>query len=283
MRLYVRAIISAFLLVYLSPEAYASVKPEYSASSIYNRQSESVVLIGAMRDKGGSSLGSGFIVTSDGVIVTNLHIIHKSKKIAVRLKNKKEYNNVQILKIDPRKDIAIIKIDAKGLKPVSLGDSNQVKVGQKVVAIGNPIGLENTVSDGLVSSLRDTNEGFKVFQVSVPLSSGSSGGSLFNLKGEVIAITTATNTQGQNINFALPINCAKPLLKGYLPLDRNGKSLKASGGKGEVLYYVVKPKDTLCGLAKRFGASVEQISDWNNITGTTIYSGQKIKIIVRSK
>jgi serine protease Do len=97
---------------------------------------------------------------------------------------------------------------------VRLGDSDLVQVGERVVAIGNPRGLEQTVTDGLISAIRDTGKGYKLFQMSVPISTGSSGGPLFNMAGEAIGITAAYLEGGQNLNFAIPINYGLALLQG---------------------------------------------------------------------
>lgn len=259
--------ILAGLLLFLS-SLYAQEAP---ASRLYSEESSAIVVIGA-RTKKTSAFGSGFVVDSQGLILTNYHIIAKASYLGVKIKSGQEYNNVYIINYDPVKDIALIKIDAKGLRAVKLGDSDKVKVGEKAIAIGNPLGLENSVSDGLISAIRQTNEGFKVFQISVPLSAGSSGGPLFNLKGEVIGITTASYTQGQNVNFALPINYAKKFL------GKADSAVSAPAQSAGYIDYVIKPKDTLYGIAGRFNTTVAEITRLNNLKSSKIYVNQRLKV-----
>jgi tetratricopeptide (TPR) repeat protein len=115
------------------------------------------------------------------------------------------------LAADPVRDLALLKVAGKDLPTLSLGDSSTLAAGQRVVAVTSPEGLENTVADGLVSAVRELPSGAMV-QVSVPLSPGSSGGPIFDLSGEVVAVAAAVLTEGQALNFAIPINAAKPLL-----------------------------------------------------------------------
>ncbi len=115
----------------------------------------------------------------------------------------------------PSQDIAILHIEGenKQFRPVILGNSDDLQVGERVLAIGNPYGWENTVSDGLISGIREIDD-FKLLQITAPISPGSSGGALFNMKGEVIGITTIGSQWGaQNLNFAIPINSLKSLIK----------------------------------------------------------------------
>ena len=177
---------------------------------LFNQHVDSIVLVAA-QDRKVSRLGSGFIIREDGWIVTNAHVIKNAKSIIVKLRNNKVCPNVRVLYCDVDHDVALLKVDAGNLKPATLGNSNKVHIGERVVTIGNPLGLESTISDGLISSWR-TVHGYKTLQISVPLSEGSSGGPLFNLQGEVIGITTASYLKGQNLNFAIPINYIKPFL-----------------------------------------------------------------------
>jgi S1-C subfamily serine protease len=183
-----------------------------TVSEIAEEGGKSTVYI-VTRSKIGLELGSGsgFIISSDGKIVTNFHVIENAAFASVKLANGDVYDDVSVVSYDERRDIAILKV--KGLKlPTSmLGDSDVVKVGEKVVAIGNPLGLEKTVSEGIISSIRNM-EGVNVLQTTAPISHGSSGGALFNSKGEIVGITFAGFEQGQNLNFAIPINYAKPLI-----------------------------------------------------------------------
>lgn len=162
--------------------------------------------------------GTGFVVWNDGRIVTNFHVIAASAedgRLSVVLPGKeaKEIFNVEVLAADPDHDLAILRVHAaRGIPPLTLADSDGVKPGEAVVAIGHPLGLGNTVSNGIVSAVRQLDEDHTLIQVSAPISEGSSGGPIFNDRGEVIGVATAFATQGQNLNFGVPSNAIKPLL-----------------------------------------------------------------------
>ena len=175
---------------------------------IAERAIPSVVLI-----KTPSSLGTGFIVSNDGLIATNLHVIGNARQAIVILADGREYKDIEVVNYDDTYDLLLLRVSAKNLVPLTLGDSAKVKVGERVVAIGHPLGLGNTVSDGLVSGVRNISPKLTVLQVSAPISQGSSGGPLFNEAGEVIGISTLIFTQGQNLNFGMPINQLKSLLR----------------------------------------------------------------------
>jgi hypothetical protein len=182
--------------------------PALSAAQIAERAIPSVVLI-----KVSNGLGSGFVAGPDGRIATNLHVIAGSSQVTIVLPDGREFTDVEVMGVDARQDLALLRISAKNLPPVlPLGDSAKVKPGERVVAIGNPLGLGNTVSDGLVSGLREIAPTLSVIQVSAPLSPGSSGGPLFNERGEVIGISRFISTEGQNLNFGVPVNALKPML-----------------------------------------------------------------------
>ncbi|MCU0666475.1 MAG: trypsin-like peptidase domain-containing protein [Candidatus Omnitrophica bacterium] len=245
----------------------AKAEAELSAASIYKNSLDSVVLIGTLTSKS-TTFGSGFLATRDGILITNLHVVNNAKKVVVKLKGK-EYANVKLLAYDEIKDIAILKIRGNNFKALPLADSSSVKIGDRVFALGNPLGLEDTFSDGMVSSVRKVNEGFKVFQITTPVSNGSSGGPLFNTKGQVIGITTASRLDGQNINFALPINYARKLFK---------QDARALTQPERYFSYTVKSKDTLYKIAKDFAVSVARIKEENNLDSDVIILGQVLKI-----
>lgn len=163
-------------------------------------------------DEDGNELasGSGFNINSNGTIVTNFHVITAAESIKCTLNNTK-YDVDYILNYNIIKDIAILKLkDASNLPVVQMGDSDKIELAEEVVAIGNPLELQNTVSTGIVSGIR-TMFGIDYIQTNASLSPGSSGGPLFNSYGNVIGITTMSATGSQNINFAIPINSVKKL------------------------------------------------------------------------
>lgn len=164
-----------------------------------------------IQQKGG---GSGFIITSDGLILTNKHVIENVSEFTVVTKDGKSYPGKKIAS-DPFNDLAIISIEAKNLPVVELGDSDKLEVGQHVVAIGNALGeFQNTVTSGVISAKGRTltAEGVRLedmIQTDAAINPGNSGGPLCNLKGQVIGINTAMASQAENIGFAIPINSAK--------------------------------------------------------------------------
>ena len=158
-------------------------------------------------------LGSGFIVSADGYILTNAHVVRDAAEVTVKLTDKREFK-AKVIGTDPQTDIAVLKIEASNLPTVKLGDSKDIKVGEWVVAIGSPFGFENSVTAGIVSAKgRALPDGTYVpfIQTDVAVNPGNSGGPLFNLKGEVIGINSQiyTRTGGyQGLSFAIPINLA---------------------------------------------------------------------------
>lgn len=162
------------------------------------------------------ALGSGFIISNDGYIVTNNHVIEKADEINVKLYNGKEYKAKKIGR-DPLTDLALLKIDVENadLKPLKLGDSDSLEIGEWVVAIGNPFGLESSYTAGIISAKgRDLGEGpyDNFLQTDASINPGNSGGPLVNLKGEVIGINTAIIASGQGLGFAVPVNTLKNIL-----------------------------------------------------------------------
>ena len=169
-----------------------------------------------------SSLGSGFIIDREGYIVTNNHVVENADQIKVKLANEKEFD-AKIVGRDPKTDLALIKIAASSdLVPLKFGDSDALKVGTWVVAIGSPFGLEQTVTAGIVSAkgrILGSGPYDDFIQTDASINPGNSGGPLINMKGEVVGINTAIIASGQGIGFAIPINLADGIIS----------QLKASG------------------------------------------------------
>lgn len=161
------------------------------------------------------SLGSGFIISNDGYIFTNNHVVENTDKILVKISDGKEYE-AKIIGTDAKTDIALIKIKPdNGLPTAEIGDSDALRVGEWVLAIGNPFGLEQTVTAGIVSAKgRVIGAGVydNFIQTDASINPGNSGGPLFNMQGKVIGISTAIVARGQGIGFAIPINMAKNVL-----------------------------------------------------------------------
>jgi S1-C subfamily serine protease len=157
-------------------------------------------------------LGSGFVVRSDGVIVTNSHVIADADAAVVLLADGQRAAVEGVIAGDPERDFAVVKIRAHNLPTAALGNSARVEIGERVVAIGNPKGQLGTVSEGIVSQIRSSAE-LTVIQHTAPISQGSSGGPLVNEHGEVIGVNTAVLAEGQNLNFALPIDYVREGLR----------------------------------------------------------------------
>jgi len=167
------------------------------------------------REQRQQGAGSGFIISKDGYIVTNNHVVDGAQEVTVTLADKKEYP-AKVIGRDPKTDIALVKIDPREpLTAATLGDSDRLRVGDWVVAVGNPFGLSNTVTAGIVSA-KDRVIGAGPYddfiQTDAPINPGNSGGPLFNLRGEVVGINTAIIPNGQGIGFAVAVNQAKALL-----------------------------------------------------------------------
>jgi S1-C subfamily serine protease len=152
-----------------------------------------------------NALASGFIVKPDGIIVTNHHVVADAKAMAVKLASGEVYRNVYLLSSDPIDDLAFLKIEAVDLPTIPLGNSNNVHVGDEVLLVGSPKGLEQTVSNGLISGIR-LDEGVRVLQTSAAASPGSSGGPLLNRGGEAVGVMSFKIVNGENLNFTIPIN-----------------------------------------------------------------------------
>ncbi|MDA8235905.1 S1C family serine protease [Desulfotomaculum nigrificans] len=164
-----------------------------------------------------SGLGSGFVISKDGYILTNQHVIEGAAEITVLVKGHKKPYPVQLIGAEPSLDLAVLKIEGKDLSTLTLGDSNQIRVGNWVIAIGSPFGLEDTVTTGVISAkerpLEIDGRSFEhLLQTDASINPGNSGGPLLNLKGEVIGINTAINAQAQGIGFAIPTTTVKEVL-----------------------------------------------------------------------
>ncbi|MFS2023789.1 Do family serine endopeptidase [Massilia sp. CT11-137] len=156
--------------------------------------------------------GSGFIVSPDGVILTNAHVVRDADEVTVKMQDRREYR-AKVLGSDPRTDVAVLKIDAKNLPVVPLGNTRNLQVGEWVLAIGSPFGLESTVTAGVVSAKGRTidNNGVQFIQTDVAVNPGNSGGPLFNTRGEVVGINSQIFSQTggyQGLSFAIPIDVA---------------------------------------------------------------------------
>ena len=211
------------------------------------------------RQRNTQSLGSGFIYSSDGYIVTNHHVIKNAKKIIVKLNNKTELT-AKVVGSDEQSDIALLKVKAKNLQPVKIGNSEDIKVGQWVLAIGSPFGFESTVTAGIVSAKgRSLPNGNYVpfIQTDVAINPGNSGGPLFDLSGKVVGVNAQIFTRSggfMGLSFAIPIHVAEDVIN---QLKKNGKVVR-----GWLGVYIQEVTDNLAksfGMKKPMGALISKI------------------------
>jgi hypothetical protein len=181
-----------------------------TANEVYKRVSPAVVLI--KTDKGA---GTGFIIASTGIIATALHVVDGASKVAVKTQAGDIFDGVSLLAKDERRDVAILKVGGFDLPTVNLGNSNDLNPGDQVFVIGNPLGaeqLQTSISNGIVSGIRDLGDGYKVIQVTAPISPGNSGGPALSASGDAIGMVVFRLREGQSLNFAVPINYLRGLL-----------------------------------------------------------------------
>ncbi|MEM5382476.1 DegQ family serine endoprotease [Paraburkholderia phymatum] len=204
-----------------------------------------------------SGVGSGFILSQDGYVMTNAHVIDDADTIYVTLTDKREFK-AKLIGVDDRTDVAVVKINAANLPTVPIGDSNKVRVGEWVVAIGSPFGLENTVTAGIVSAKgRDTGDYLPFIQTDVAVNPGNSGGPLINMQGEVIGINSQiySRTGGfMGISFAIPIDEAMRVAD---QLKTSGKVVR--GRIAVAIGEVTKDVADSLGLPKAQGALVSSV------------------------
>ncbi|HSM60335.1 MAG TPA: trypsin-like peptidase domain-containing protein [Longimicrobiales bacterium] len=186
--------------------------PAGQLEALAEQATRAAVLID-VRTASDSRQGSGFIVDPAGVILTNYHVIRDARSARVKLASGDVYEQVLVLAEDRRRDIAVLRISGFDLPTLRLGNSDSLRIGAPVVLIGSPLGLENTVSTGILSGRRQEPEGFQLLQITAPASQGSSGGAVLANDGRVIGIAASQLLAGQNLNFAVPVNYARGLLQ----------------------------------------------------------------------
>lgn len=202
-------------------------------------------------------VGSGFILTADGFIMTNAHVVEGAEDVIVTLTDKRELK-ARIVGSDTRTDVAVVKVDATALPTVRIGDVNRLKVGEWVMAIGSPFGLDNTVTAGIVSAKqRDTGDYLNFIQTDVAINPGNSGGPLLNLRGEVVGINSQIYSRSggfMGISFAIPIDDAMRVAE---QLRANGRVIR--GRIGVQIQPVTKDVAEAIGLGKPAGALVRSV------------------------
>ena len=199
-------------------QAPTTAGSKLDSTTIYSKSMPAVVTVICAFPDGHGAQGSGVVLRADGVIATNFHVCGAAKSASVKFSNGDIYDDVSILDTDERKDIAILKIKAINLPFMTLGNSDDVKPGSPVYAIGTPRGIEGTISSGIVSGIRQGSDvlpflsGLRVIVFTAPISHGSSGGPLIDEYGKVIRLTTWTRPDADNIYAAIPINYVAPFV-----------------------------------------------------------------------
>ena len=188
------------------------VSPDKSISEIAKSALPSLVTIES-RTPEGDATGTGFVVHRSGTIVTNLHVIAGATDVAVKLANGGDViDSVLVRAYDARRDLAVIQIVGFSLPVLRLGNSDSIQVGDRVVLIGDPRGLEGSVSSGVISAVRALDVGMRVFQTNAAANPGNSGGPMFNAKGEVVGVLTFKLPDAEALNFAIPTSYLRGLL-----------------------------------------------------------------------
>ncbi len=202
-------------------------------------------------------VGSGFILTGDGYVMTNAHVVEGADEVIVTMPDKREFK-ARTIGSDKRSDVALVKIEATGLPSVRVGDPNKLKVGEWVIAIGSPFGLENSVTAGIVSAkARDTDSFLPLIQTDVAINPGNSGGPLINMRGEVVGINSQIYSRSggyMGISFAIPIDEAFRVSE---QLRANGRVIR--GRIGVVIERVTREVAEAIGLGKPSGALVRSV------------------------
>jgi serine protease Do len=201
------------------------------------------------KDRREKALGSGVIVSPEGYILTNNHVVDGATDVKVTLSDKREFQ-ARVVGADPKTDVAVLKIESERLTPLALGDSSRVEVGDVAIAVGNPFGVGQTVTKGIISAKGRGGLGIEDYedflQTDAPINPGNSGGALVNDRGELIGINTAIISHGsggsQGIGFAVPVNLARQVMDQIL---KNGKVVRA--------YLGILPQDVTPAMAKAFG------------------------------
>ncbi|MDD2915034.1 MAG: DegQ family serine endoprotease [Gallionella sp.] len=213
----------------------------------------------APREQESRSLGSGFIISTDGYIMTNAHVVDSAEKITVRLTDKREFR-AKVIGADKRTDVALLKIEATGLPKVAVGDPNKLKVGEWVIAIGSPFGFDSSVTAGIVSAKGRSlpQDNFVPFiQTDVAINPGNSGGPLFNMSGEVVGINSQIYTRSggsMGLSFAIPIDVATQVTE---QLRSSGKVTR--GRIGVTIQELTRELAESFGLSKPNGALISSV------------------------
>ena len=252
-----------------------------TASSVVEVSTEQLVTDNYFSQRVLSGAGSGVIISEDGYIITNHHVINGASTITVRLHDKSEYS-ATVVGSDETSDIAVLKIDATGLSAAVMGDSDTLAVGEEVVAIGNPLGsLGGTVTNGIISALeRDiTVEGqnMRLLQTNAAISPGNSGGGLFNAQGELIGVVNAKSVEdgSEGIGFAIPINTAREVAEDLI----NNGYVTGRPALGVTVLNITDAQTAMYYGVNSFGVYIMSVEDGSGAAKAGLKAGDRIVII----
>src|SRR6185295_6538510 len=216
-----RSAIFLGILSLLSDVSVPAAEPASVAELVKKARPSIVLITMSGRESTDNRLGTGFVISADGLIATNFHVIGESRPIAVQTSDGKKLAVTEVRAWDRNLDLAVLKVDGKDLPALELGDSTKLEQGAPMVALGNPYGLKNSVVGGVISEVREM-EGRRMLQLAMPVEPGNSGGPVLDGQGKVVGIVTLKSLVQQNIAFAVEVNALKPLLEkpNPVPMDR---------------------------------------------------------------
>jgi|GEM_PF-535753 len=209
-------LLTGIVLVAANQPATVCAETETIDLKALAKKARPAVMLLVVSDANGKEIatGTGFLVSSDGKLITNFHVIEKAASAVAKAENGGLFPVEGVLASDPKNDLVLLKLKGKELPFLTLGKSENIEVGTRIAVIGSPLGLEGTLSEGIVSAVREVTDDIKVLQVSAAISPGSSGSPVLNAKGDVIGIACAQIRGGQALNFAIPVAVAMRILGG---------------------------------------------------------------------
>ncbi|MDQ6912827.1 MAG: trypsin-like peptidase domain-containing protein [Verrucomicrobiota bacterium] len=194
------------------------------------RECRPAVLLVTISNSGGGTIatGTGFLISADGFLVTNAHVIRAGTKAVAKMEDGRVFQVQGAVDWDAKNDVAVLRVDGKELPHLNLQRRVSSEVGERIAVVGSPLGLEGSISDGIVSAFREDENGRRLIQITAPISQGSSGSPVLNASGEVIGVATLLLRDGQSLNFAVPVDAVKALSikKSVVALSRAAASLR---------------------------------------------------------